>query len=56
LFADIVGFTSISSEITPIEVVRLLNDLFSRFDDLVDKYGLNKIKTIGDCYMVRKRQ
>jgi len=51
LFADIVGFTSLASELTPLEVVQLLNDLFSRFDDLVDKYKLNKVKTIGDCYM-----
>ena len=51
LFADIVGFTSLASELTPMEVVQLLNDLFSRFDDLVDKYQLNKVKTIGDCYM-----
>ena len=35
-----------------IEVVGFLNDLFSRFDSLLDKYGLNKIKTIGDAYMV----
>jgi adenylate cyclase len=36
----------------PIEVVELLNNLFSRFDKLVERYGLNKVKTIGDCYMV----
>ena len=47
LFADIVGFTSLASELTPLEVVQLLNDLFSRFDDLVDKHQLNKVKTIG---------
>ena len=41
-----------SSRIAPIEVVRLLNGLFGRFDKLVDKYDLNKVKTIGDCYMV----
>jgi PAS domain S-box-containing protein len=51
LFADIVGFTSLASKLTPLEVVELLNDLFSRFDDLVDKYKVNKVKTIGDCYM-----
>jgi len=51
LFADIVGFTSLSSTLTPLEVVQMLNDLFSRFDDLVDKYELNKVKTIGgECY------
>ena len=41
-----------SSNMQPIEVVELLNNLFSRFDELVETYGLNKVKTIGDCYMV----
>lgn len=52
LFADIVGFTQISSCLTPIALVTLLNDLFSSFDRLTEKYGLEKIKTIGDAYMV----
>ncbi|KAL3776856.1 hypothetical protein ACHAW5_009014 [Stephanodiscus triporus] len=52
LFADIVGFTNRSSTMSPREVVHMLNDIFSRFDLLVDKYDLNKVKTIGDCYMV----
>ncbi|MEB3280460.1 MAG: adenylate/guanylate cyclase domain-containing protein [Lyngbya sp.] len=52
LFADIVGFTSLSARITPDELVSLLNDIFSRFDELTDKHGLEKIKTIGDAYMV----
>ena len=52
LFADIVGFTTMSSQMSPQQVVRMLNELFSMFDELVDKYDLNKIKTIGDCYMV----
>ena len=52
LFADIVGFTYISEKLKPDEVVDLLNSLFSRFDDLTGKYGLEKIKTIGDAYMV----
>ncbi len=52
LFVDIVGFTRISSNLPPTEIVSLLNDVFSRFDDLADRYGLEKIKTIGDCYMV----
>jgi guanylate cyclase len=52
LFADVVSFTPLSANMTPIELVELLNDVFSYFDDLVEKYGLEKIKTIGDCYMV----
>lgn len=52
LFADIVGFTILSEKLTPQEVVDILNGLFSKFDDLTDKYGLEKIKTIGDAYMV----
>lgn len=52
LFADIVGFTKLSSEIPAAELVGLLNEIFSRFDRLVGKHGLEKIKTIGDCYMV----
>lgn len=52
LFADIVNFTVISAQMTPTELVALLNQIFSHFDTLTDKYGLEKIKTIGDCYMV----
>jgi adenylate cyclase len=52
LFADIVDFTRMSSDADPAEVVGLLNDLFSEFDDLVRRRGLEKIKTIGDAYMV----
>jgi class 3 adenylate cyclase len=52
LFADIEGFTKFSNDIAPETLVALLNELFSRFDDLVDKYNLEKIKTIGDAYMV----
>jgi class 3 adenylate cyclase len=52
LFADIVGFTEFASELSPIEVVEVLNDLFSSFDTLTEKYKLEKIKTIGDAYMV----
>ena len=51
LFADIVGFTKIASAISPEETVFLLNDLFSAFDGLVDSYGMEKVKTIGDAYM-----
>ena len=52
LFADIVGFTDLSSKRSPDEVVSLLNEVFGRFDALVAQHGLEKIKTIGDAYMV----
>ncbi len=52
LFADLVGFTPLSSRLSPISLVRLLNRIFSAFDQLVAEYGLEKIKTIGDAYMV----
>ncbi|MBW4678769.1 MAG: PAS domain S-box protein [Microcoleus vaginatus WJT46-NPBG5] len=52
LFADIVGFTELSSQISPTELVNLLNQIFSRFDQLADRHDLEKIKTIGDAYMV----
>ncbi|XZN99990.1 MAG: adenylate/guanylate cyclase domain-containing protein [Microcoleus sp.] len=52
LFADIVGFTEISSRTSPQELVELLNKIFSAFDHLSEQYGLEKIKTIGDNYMV----
>lgn len=52
LFADIVGFTKLSEQIPPTQLVELLNQTFSIFDRLAEKYGLEKIKTIGDAYMV----
>ncbi|MBE9039554.1 PAS domain-containing protein, partial [Oscillatoriales cyanobacterium LEGE 11467] len=52
LFADIVGFTPLSARLQPVELVNLLNQIFSNFDRLAEKYGLEKIKTIGDAYMV----
>ncbi len=52
LFADIVGFTTLSREVKPEKMVRILNDIFSDFDQLCDRYKLEKIKTIGDAYMV----
>jgi class 3 adenylate cyclase len=52
LFADIVGFTTIAQRLPPEQVVDFLNRLFSRFDALADRHGLEKIKTIGDAYMV----
>ena len=52
LFADIVEFTPMAATMTPLHLVDLLNEVFQCFDDLVEKYGLEKIKTIGDCYIV----
>lgn len=52
LFADIVGFTQLSVQVSPKEVVDLLNEIFSAFDGLTERYELEKIKTIGDSYMV----
>ena len=52
LFADIVDFTAMSASAAPEEVVDLLNELFSWFDRLAERHGLEKIKTIGDAYMV----
>jgi guanylate cyclase len=52
LFADVVDFTPLASRLDAREVVELLDRLFTSFDDLVDRHGIEKIKTIGDCYMV----
>ncbi len=52
LFADLVGFTPLSARLKPIELVNLLNQIFSTFDELAQQLGLEKIKTIGDAYMV----
>jgi guanylate cyclase len=52
LFADMVNFTPMSAEMSPVEMVNLLNEIFSHFDSLVEKYGLEKIRTVGDSYMV----
>ncbi len=52
LFADIVGFTPLASHHSPDAVVKLLNTLFTRFDDLANKHKLEKIKTLGDAFMV----
>ena len=52
LFADIVSFTELSAKVQPVSLVCLLNEIFSEFDGLAGKYGLEKIKTIGDAYMV----
>src|SRR5207247_5004246 len=52
LFADVVDFTPLAERLPPAEVVGVLDHLFSHFDGLAERYGLEKIKTIGDCYMV----
>ena len=52
LFADVVDFTPLADRLPPTEVVGVLDDLFSHFDVLAERYELEKIKTIGDCYMV----
>jgi adenylate cyclase len=52
MFADIVNFTHLSEELSPNEMVHLLNEIFSEFDSLAERRGLEKIKTIGDAYMV----
>ena len=52
LLADLVGFTTLSVHIGPEQIVCLLDEIFSAFDRLVEKHGLEKIKTIGDAYMV----
>ena len=52
MFADIINFTRLSEEMPPKFMVALLNEVFSHFDQLAEKHGLEKIKTIGDAYMV----
>jgi adenylate cyclase len=52
LFADLVGFTPLSSQLSPVQMVELLNEIFTHFDALVDQYQVEKIRTIGDNYMV----
>jgi class 3 adenylate cyclase len=52
LFLDVVGFTSMSEQAEPEEVMAFLNELFSLFDELADQYGVYKVETAGDCYIV----
>lgn len=51
LFADIKGFTSIAEKLPPVKLLTLLDEVFGAFDNIIAKYGMEKIKTIGDAYM-----
>ena len=52
MFADLCGFTALSRKTTPADLVSMLNGIFTAFDLIVEKHGVEKIKTIGDCYML----
>ena len=52
LFADIVAFTPFADRLSPEQLVTLLNEMFSAFDRVAEQHGLEKIKTMGDCYML----
>ncbi len=52
LFADLVGYTELSSHLPPVDLVEMLNAIYSEFDMIIDRHGLEKIRTMGDGYMV----
>ncbi|MCX8495088.1 MAG: response regulator [Akkermansiaceae bacterium] len=52
MFADLCGFTALSRKTNPAQLVEMLNGIFTAFDLIVEKHGVEKIKTIGDCYMM----
>lgn len=52
MFADLCGFTALSRKTTPADLVSMLNGIFTAFDHIVEEHGVEKIKTIGDCYML----
>lgn len=54
VFADLTGFTHLAAELPPTEMVEILNELFSRFDEVVAQYQLEKIKTVGDAYLAAR--